>query len=451
MENQNIKKVLIANRGEIALRVIRACKELGLETVAIYSKVDANSLHVKLADEALCIGPASPAESYLNIPAIIAAAEASGAQAIHPGYGFLAENAEFVDICSENGIIFIGPSSDNIRLMGDKNQARETCRSLGIPLVPGSNGMVTSEAMAKSEAARIGYPLLIKAAAGGGGKGMRVVESEDELIPAYDMTTSEAKAAFGSGSVYFEKLIQKPRHVEIQILSDRTGHAIHIGERDCSIQRRHQKLIEESPCPVLSDAVRKQMTDAAIKIAQSIQYEGAGTVEFLLDQDQNFYFIEMNTRIQVEHPVSEMVSGINLVAQQLEIAQTKRLSIQQSDVQFYGHAMEFRINAEDPSRNFMPAPGKLDLFLPPGGFGIRVDSHVYPGYQIPPHYDSLLAKLIVWGLNREETLRRARRALNEFVIDGVPTTRDIFLDIIQHEDFKKGTVDTHFLDTAFRS
>ncbi|MDA8575458.1 acetyl-CoA carboxylase biotin carboxylase subunit [Candidatus Marinamargulisbacteria bacterium] len=451
MENQNIKKVLIANRGEIALRVIRACKELGLETVAIYSKVDANSLHVKLADEALCIGPASPAESYLNIPAIIAAAEASGAQAIHPGYGFLAENAEFVDICSENGIIFIGPSSDNIRLMGDKNQARETCRNLGIPLVPGSNGMVTSEVMAKSEAARIGYPLLIKAAAGGGGKGMRVVESEDELIPAYDMTTSEAKAAFGSGSVYFEKLIQKPRHVEIQILSDRTGHAIHIGERDCSIQRRHQKLIEESPCPVLSDAVRKQMTDAAIKIAQSIQYEGAGTVEFLLDQDQNFYFIEMNTRIQVEHPVSEMVSGINLVAQQLEIAQTKRLSIQQSGVQFYGHAMEFRINAEDPSRNFMPAPGKLDLFLPPGGFGIRVDSHVYPGYQIPPYYDSLLAKLIVWGLNREETLRRARRALNEFVIDGVPTTRDIFLDIIQHEDFKKGNVDTHFLDTAFRS
>ena len=451
MENQKIKKVLIANRGEIALRIIRACKELGLETVAIYSTVDTNSLHVKLADEALCIGPASPAESYLNIPAIIAAAEVSGAQAIHPGYGFLAENAEFVDICSENGIIFIGPSSENIRLMGDKNQARETCRSLGIPLVPGSNGMVTNEAMAKSEASRIGYPLLIKAAAGGGGKGMRIVESEDDLISAYDMTTSEAKAASGSGSVYFEKLIQKPRHVEIQILSDRTGHAIHIGERDCSIQRRHQKLIEESPCPVLSNDVRKKMTDSAIKIAQSIQYEGAGTVEFLLDQNQDFYFIEMNTRIQVEHPVSEMVSGINLVAQQLEIAQTQRLSIQQSDVQFYGHAMEFRINAEDPSRNFMPAPGKLELFLPPGGFGVRVDSHVYPGYQIPPHYDSLLGKLIVWGLNREETLRRAKRALSEFVIDGVPTTRDVFLDIIQHEDFKNGTVDTHFLDTAFRS
>ena len=441
-----IDKVLVANRGEIALRIIRACKELGIKTVAVYSQADVNSMHVKMADESYCIGPATPQRSYLNIPAIVSAAEVSGAQAIHPGYGFLAENAHFAEVCESNGIKFIGPSPDNIRLMGDKNEARKTCRDLGIPLVPGSDGLVKSEDDLKKTAAEVGYPVMIKASAGGGGKGMRIVTDPKNVVEQYRIASSEAQIAFGNGDVYIEKFIEEPRHVEIQILSDKTGHAIHLGERDCSIQRRHQKLIEEAPSPVLDQKLREQMGQSAIDIAKGIKFEGAGTVEFLVDKNKNYYFMEMNTRIQVEHPVTEMITGVNLIAHQIDIARTGRLSLKQSDVSMYGHAIEFRINAEDPSKNFMPCPGKVGLFLPPGGFGVRIDTHVYPEYVIPPNYDSLLGKLIVWGMDRDDALRRAKRALDEFVVDGISTTIPFFMDIIDNDLFKNGTFDTGFVD-----
>ena len=441
-------KVLVANRGEIAVRIIRACKELGIKTVAVYSTVDEHSWHVKLADEAYCIGPADPQKSYLNIPAIVSAAEVSGATAIHPGYGFLAENAHFAEVCESNNIKFIGPSPDNIRLMGDKNQARETCKKLGVPLVPGTDGLVESEDELAALADTIGLPVMIKASAGGGGKGMRLVRESSDLVEQYRVAKSEAEIAFGNGDVYIEKFIEEPRHVEIQILSDKHGHAVHLGERDCSIQRRHQKLIEEAPSPVLNAELREQMGQAAIKIAKGIQFEGAGTVEYLVDKHQNFYFMEMNTRIQVEHPVTEMVTGVNLIAHQLEIARTGTLTLKQDDIALYGHAMEFRVNAEDASRNFMPAPGKIELFLPPGGFGVRVDSHAYPGYQVPPNYDSLLGKLIVWGNDRQECLRRAKRALDEFVVDGISTTVPFFQDIIDHPQFVEGKFDTGFVDSV---
>tara|TARA_B100000427_G_scaffold329834_1_gene348335 strand:+ start:3609 stop:4961 length:1353 start_codon:yes stop_codon:yes gene_type:complete len=440
------KKILIANRGEIAVRIIRACKELGISTVAIYSDVDQNSLHVKLADEAICVGPAAPMKSYLNVPSIIAACEVTGAEAIHPGYGFLSENADFSDICHANNIVFIGASARCINMMGNKSEAKKTMESLDVPIVPGSKGVISDIETLKKVSNEIGYPLLLKASAGGGGRGMRVVTKESELENAYDMAHNEAMSAFGNGDIYVEKFIGNPRHIEIQVLADKSGHAIYLGERECSIQRRHQKLIEEAPSPVVSEEMRQRMGEAAIKAASGINYEGAGTVEFLVDNQSNFYFMEMNTRIQVEHPVTEMITGIDLVKEQIRIAYTKKLRLQQSDVSFNGHAMEFRINAENYQDNFMPCPGTVELFLPPGGKGVRTDSFIYPGFKIPTQYDSLVGKLIVWGKDRDETLQRANRALEEFVIDGVITVIPFHQKVIKHPVFIKGDFDTHFVD-----
>ncbi|NBV42674.1 acetyl-CoA carboxylase biotin carboxylase subunit [bacterium] len=440
------KKILIANRGEIALRVIRACKELGIKSVAIYSEADKDSLHVKLADEAVCVGPASPKESYLNIPRVISAAEVTGAQAIHPGYGFLSENAYFSEVCQANNIVFIGASPENIRLMGNKSEAKATMKRFNVPTIPGSDGVVSSEEQLEAVAKQTGFPLIIKASAGGGGKGMRVVDNPALLKEAYTIATTEAKSAFGNGDVYIEKFIENPRHVEIQILSDPTGHAIHLGERDCSVQRRHQKLIEESPSPVLDETLRKKMGEAAVTVASQLKYTGAGTVEFLVDKHRNFYFMEMNTRIQVEHPVTEMVTATDLVKHQILIAATGKLSLKQSDIQLKGHAIEFRINAEDHTRHFAPSPGKINLFLPPGGIGTRVDSHIYPGYVVPPYYDSLLGKLIVWAENRNEAIKRAQRALDEFIVDGVHTTIPFHLLVLQNPQFLSGDFDTSFVD-----
>jgi acetyl-CoA carboxylase biotin carboxylase subunit len=440
------KKILIANRGEIALRIIRACRELGISSVAIYSEADKDSLHVKLADEAICVGPPSPRDSYLNIPQVISAAEVTGAQAIHPGYGFLAENANFSEICQANNIVFIGATPENIRLMGNKSQAKKTMQQFNVPTIPGSDGLVKSEDELESIAKKTGYPLMIKASAGGGGKGMRIVESHKQLIDSYRIAVNEAETAFGNGDVYVEKFIENPRHVEIQILSDADGHAVHLGERDCSVQRRHQKLIEESPSPVVSAELRQKMGETAVRVASSLRYQGAGTVEFLVDKHQDFYFMEMNTRIQVEHPVTEMVTNIDLLKHQIMIAATGKLSLKQSDITFTGHSIEFRINAEDYTRQFAPSPGRVHLYLPPGGPGVRMDSHVYPGYVVPPYYDSLLGKLIVWGHDRDEAIKRASRALNEFVIDGVTTTIPFHQLVIQHPDFISGDFDTSFVD-----
>ncbi|MBL6722908.1 MAG: acetyl-CoA carboxylase biotin carboxylase subunit [Candidatus Margulisbacteria bacterium] len=442
-------KVLIANRGEIAIRIIRACKELSIQTVAIYSEADANSLHVKLADEAICVGPALPKDSYLNTKAIISAAELTGANAIHPGYGFLAENELFSQMCADHNIVFIGATPKNIAKMGDKNQARDTMKAAGVPVVPGSDGLVGSESELKDIAAAIGYPIIIKATAGGGGKGMRVVENSDQLLTAYQMATSEAQAAFGNGAVYVEKFVKHPRHIEIQLCSDPSGNAVHLFERDCSIQRRHQKLVEESPSPFISESVRAAMASAALTAARTIQYRGAGTVEFIVDDEQNFYFMEMNTRIQVEHPVTEAITGIDLIKEQITIAGTNACSLDQSNIHMNGHAMEFRINAEDPDNGFMPMPGTIELFLPPGGPGVRIDSHCYPGYKVPPNYDSLLAKLIVWAPNRLECIERSKRALKEFIIDGVPTTIPFHLKVLDHPEFVAGNVTTAFIDQYF--
>jgi acetyl-CoA carboxylase biotin carboxylase subunit len=448
MKKNLFNKILIANRGEIAVRVIRACKELGIPCVAVYSEADRQSLHVKLADESVCIGPANPRQSYLCFTAIISAAEITGADAIHPGYGFLSENADFSEVCQANNITFIGATPENIRLMGNKSQAKKTMRSLGVPIIPGSEGVVTSEKQLRDIAKETKYPLLLKASAGGGGKGMRIVTEEKDLIQAYNSAKNEALSAFGNGDIYVEKLIEKPRHIEIQILSDRKKNAIHLGERECSIQRRHQKLIEESPSPIITERLRNKMGKAAITAAKGIRYEGAGTIEFLVDKKGNFYFMEMNTRIQVEHTVTEAVTGIDLVKEQIRIASTHVLTLKQKDIIMSGHAMEFRVNAEDHKNNFMPAPGKVTLFLPPGGKGVRTDSFIYPGYSIPTHYDSLVAKLIIWGKDREETLQRARRALEEFIIDGegVKTTIPFHLNVLEHPTFIKGDFDTHFVD-----
>ncbi len=437
---------MIANRGEIALRIIRACRELGIKSVAVYSEADRDSLHVKLADESICIGPASPKESYLNIPRVISAAEVSGAQAIHPGYGFLSENAYFSEVCSANNIVFIGASPENIRLMGNKSEAKATMKRFNVPTVPGSDGIIESEDQLDAIAERTGFPLMIKASAGGGGKGMRIVESNAQLHEMYTIATSEAKSAFGNGDVYIEKFVENPRHVEIQVLSDEHGHAIHLGERDCTVQRRHQKLIEESPSPVLDEVLREKMGTAAVTVASALRYKGAGTVEFLVDKHRNFYFMEMNTRIQVEHPVTEMVTSIDLLKQQILIAATGSLKLQQSDVHLNGHAIEFRINAEDHTRHFAPSPGKINLFLPPGGMGVRVDSHIYPGYVVPPFYDSLLGKLIVWGKDRTEAIARAERALDEFIVDGVHTTIPFHILALRHPQFVKGEFDTSFVE-----
>jgi acetyl-CoA carboxylase biotin carboxylase subunit len=439
-------KVLIANRGEIALRVIRACRELGIATVAVYSEADRESLHVRFADDDVCIGPPPSRLSYLRIPGIIAAAEITGADAIHPGYGFLAENAAFAETCQASGIAFIGPTADQIRLMGDKAAARKLAQELGIPVVPGSPGPVEDPDDALKIAGEIGFPVIIKAAAGGGGKGMRVAADADAFVQAFGMARNEALAAFGNAEVYVEKFLARPRHVEIQVMGDRHGKVMHMGERDCSIQRRHQKLLEEAPSPALTDELRQQMGDAAVRAAKHIGYLGAGTVEFLLDEDGCFYFMEMNTRIQVEHPVTEMVTAFDLVKEQIRVAAGAPLTFKMNGGRLRGHAIECRVNAEDPSRNFQPAPGTITAYHPPGGPGVRVDTHIYAGYTVPPYYDSLIANVIVQGNSREEALARMSQALDSFIVEGVPTTIPFLRRVIHHPDFVAGRVDTRFLE-----
>lgn len=439
------KKVLIANRGEIALRVIRACRELGIETVAVYSEADRESLHVRFADDDVCIGPAPARDSYLNIPRIIAAAEITGADAIHPGYGFLAENAEFAETCAASNIAFIGPTAEQIRVMGDKAAARNAMERVGVPIVPGTPGPIEDAEEALTFAQAIGFPVIIKAAAGGGGKGMRVSTDPDDFARAFQLARSEALSAFGNGDVYVEKYLERPRHIEFQVMGDRFGNVIHLGERDCSVQRRHQKLIEEAPSPAMSPELRKEMGDAAVRGAKAIEYVGAGTVEMLLNEDGSFYFMEMNTRIQVEHPVTEMLTGVDLVKEQIRVAAGAKLSIDTLPP-LRGHVIECRVNAEDPARNFQPSPGKIEVFHPPGGPGVRLDTHVYTGYTVPAYYDSLLAKIICQGRTREEAVRRMQIALESFIVEGVTTTIPFLARVMQNEVFKSGNVDTRFLE-----
>ncbi len=439
-------KVLIANRGEIALRVIRACHELGIPTVAVYSEADRESLHVRFADEAVCIGPAPAGESYLNIPRIIAAAEITGAEAVHPGYGFLAENAEFSEICTASDLTFIGPTPHQIRSMGDKATARRTMIEVGVPTVPGTADEVEDPGEALKVAHDIGFPIMIKASAGGGGKGMRIAHDEDSFPKLLQAAQNEAGAAFGHAGVYLEKCILRPRHVEFQVFGDVHGRVEHIGERDCSIQRRHQKLIEEAPSPALDEDLRSRMGADAVKAAKAIDYVGAGTVEFLLDSDGSYYFIEMNTRIQVEHPVTEVATGFDLVKEQIAVAAGEPLSFPENPGKLRGHVIEFRINAEDPERNFAPSPGRIETFHPPGGPGVRLDTHVYAGYAVPPFYDSLLGKLIISGNTRAEAVVRAKNALDSFVLEGVHTTIPFLSEIVRDKDFADGDVDTHFVD-----
>jgi acetyl-CoA carboxylase biotin carboxylase subunit len=441
-----IGKLLIANRGEIALRILRSCRELGIATVAVHSTVDRNALHVQLADEAVCVGDAPSSRSYLNIPNILAAATSRGADAIHPGYGFLAESAAFAEICRDHGLTFVGPSPEAILAMGDKATAKRTMQQVGVPTIPGSEGLLESVEDAMDQAQRMGFPVMIKATAGGGGRGMRLVPSADQLEGLFKAAQGEAEAAFGNPGLYMEKFIDRPRHVEVQVLADRFGNVVHLGERDCSIQRRHQKLLEEAPSPGLDPLVRERMGAAATAAARSIAYEGAGTVEFLLDRSGGFYFMEMNTRIQVEHPVTEMVTGLDLIAEQLRIAGGEPISVAQEEVRLQGHAIECRINAEDPRQNFRPSPGKITGWLPPGGPGVRVDSHVYTGYDIPPFYDSLIGKLIVWAPTRELALRRLRRALSEWAVTGIPTTIEFHLALLERPEFLNGQVYTKFVE-----
>ncbi len=441
-----VQKVLIANRGEIALRIIRSCRELGIATVAVYSTVDKNALHVQLADEAVCVGDSLSNKSYLNIPNILAAATSRGVDAIHPGYGFLAENDKFAEMCNDHGIIFIGPSPNSIRLMGDKSTAKETMDGVGVPTVPGSKGLLVNIDEAFKLADQMGYPVIIKATAGGGGRGMRLVEKAETLEKMFKAAQGEAEAAFGNDGLYMEKFIKKPRHVEVQILADKSGNVIHLGERDCSVQRRHQKLLEESPSPAINKELREKMGNAAIAAAKSINYEGAGTVEFLVDENEKFYFMEMNTRIQVEHPVTEMVTGVDLIAEQIKIAAGENLEFNQEQIQLNGHAIECRINAEDPTHNFRPSPGRITGWLPPGGPGVRVDSHVYTGYEIPPFYDSLIGKLIVWGKDRNTAIKRMNRALNECAVTGIPTTINFHLNLLEKQKFKEGKIHTKYVE-----
>jgi acetyl-CoA carboxylase, biotin carboxylase subunit len=444
-------KILIANRGEIALRILRTCEEMGIATVAVHSTVDKHALHVQLADEAVCIGLPTSSKSYLNIPNIISAALTRNAAAIHPGYGFLSENARFAEICADHQITFIGPSPAAMRAMGDKSTAKETMQRVKVPTVPGSNGLLADEREALSIARDIGYPVMIKATAGGGGRGMRLVREASELPKLFSAAQGEADAAFGNPGVYLEKFIEKPRHIEIQILADNYGNVIHLGERDCSIQRRHQKLLEEAPSPGLTQKLRDQMGHAAVAAAKSIDYTGAGTVEFLLDKFGKFYFMEMNTRIQVEHPVTEMITGLDLIAEQIRIAQGEKLQLKQNQVVLSGHAIECRINAEDPDRNFRPHPGRITGFLPPGGPGVRMDSHVYTDYEIPAYYDSLIGKLIVWGRDRPSAIRRMKRALRECAITGVPTTLGFHQKILDSPEFLNGEVYTNFVEQFLTS
>jgi len=440
-----LDKVVIANRGEIALRILRACKELGIKTVAVHSSADADLMHVRLADESVCIGPPPSTESYLNIPAIISAAEVTDALGIHPGYGFLAENADFAEQVENSGFTFIGPSADVIRLMGDKVSAIEAMKKAGVPTVPGSDGPLDEDGERSLEIARnIGYPVIVKAAAGGGGRGMRVVQSEAALLNSVYVTQSEAAAAFGSDKVYIEKFLTNPRHVEVQVLADGQGNAIHLGDRDCSLQRRHQKVIEEAPAPGIPDDARNDVAQACVDACIEIGYRGAGTFEFLYE-DGGFYFIEMNTRVQVEHPVTEMISGFDIVKEQLRIASGKPLSVKQEDISFSGHSFECRINAEDP-KTFLPSPGHVSHFHPPGGNGIRVDSHLYGGYTVPPYYDSLVAKIISYGEDRETALRRMRQALDELVVEGIRTNADLHRDLVRDSEFRKGGVSIHYLE-----
>lgn len=440
------KKVLIANRGEVAVRIIRACRELGIPTVAVYSQADANSLHVSLATEAYCIGPNESTKSYLNIPAIISAALISGADAIHPGYGFMSERADFAEICKEHNIKFIGPSPESMQLMGDKATARKTMAAKNVPITPGT-GIITDVEEAKKAANQFGYPVIVKATAGGGGKGMRVAYNDEELEQNITLCRQEAEKFFGNPDVYMEKYLVNPRHIEVQIIADSFGNVVHLGERDCSIQRRHQKLVEEAPSPAVSEDVRQKLGEAATRAALAANYEGVGTIEFLLDKDKNFYFMEMNTRLQVEHGITEMISNIDIVREQINIAAGKPLSFKQEDIRLYGHAIECRINAEDPDKNFLPAPGEINGYITPGGFGVRVDSHVYSGYKIPPYYDSLISKVMCWAPTREEARRRMYRALKEYVITGVKTTLPFYQELIEDEVFISGNFDTGFMNT----
>ncbi|GAB3340538.1 acetyl-CoA carboxylase biotin carboxylase subunit [Chromohalobacter beijerinckii] len=441
-----LDKVLIANRGEIALRVLRACKELGIKTVAVHSKADRELMHVRLADEAVCIGPASSAQSYLNIPALISAAEVTDSSAIHPGYGFLSENANFAEQVERSGFVFVGPRAETIRMMGDKVSAISAMKAAGVPTVPGSDGPLPedNDEAILATAQRIGYPVIIKAAAGGGGRGMRVVHSEDSLLSSVSVTRNEANTSFGDGTLYMEKFLENPRHVEVQVLADGQGNAIHLYDRDCSLQRRHQKVLEEAPAPHLEPQARENVFKACIDACIEINYRGAGTFEFLYENGQ-FFFIEMNTRVQVEHPVSEMVTGVDIVKEQLRIASGLPLSITQEDVQLNGHAFECRINAED-SRTFMPSPGKIDLYHAPGGLGVRMDSHIYTGYSVPPHYDSLIGKLITWGASRETALTRMRNALDELLVEGIKTNIDLQKDLVRDSAFQQGGVNIHYLE-----
>ncbi|BCH16939.1 MULTISPECIES: acetyl-CoA carboxylase biotin carboxylase subunit [unclassified Mesorhizobium] len=438
------QKILIANRGEIALRVLRACKELGIQTVVVHSTADADAMHVRLADESVCIGPPPSRDSYLNIHQIVAACEITGADAVHPGYGFLSENAKFADILAAHNITFIGPSGDHIRVMGDKIEAKRTAKRLGIPVVPGSDGAVTEEKEARRIAAEIGYPVIIKASAGGGGRGMKVARSEADLVVALQTARSEAGAAFGDDAVYIEKYLEKPRHIEVQVFGDGAGRGVHFGERDCSLQRRHQKVWEEAPSPALNAEERAHIGGVCARAIADLGYSGAGTIEFLYENGE-FYFIEMNTRLQVEHPVTEAITGIDLVHEQIRVASGGGLSVRQEEIRFQGHAIECRINAEDP-RTFTPSPGTITHFHTPGGLGIRVDSGVYSGYKIPPYYDSLIGKLIVHGRNRVECMMRLRRALDEFVVDGIKTTLPLFRDLVGNADIANGEYDIHWLE-----
>ena len=444
-----LKKVLVANRGEIAVRIIRACREMGIRTVAVYSEADKDSLHRKLADESVCIGPARSGLSYLNVKNLIEAACQTGADSIHPGYGFLSESSSFAKMCNEIGIKFIGPSSEIIELMGNKSKAKATMKKAGVPVVPGSDGLVNSLEEAKKISKKIKYPVIIKASAGGGGKGIRIAYSEEELIKAYDIVKQEAKISFNDDSIYIEKFVENPRHVEVQILADEHGNVVHLGERDCSIQRRNQKVLEETPSMILNDKTRKKMFDVTVKAIKEIGYSSAGTIEYLVDKNLDFYFMEMNTRVQVEHPITEAVSGVDIVKEQLRIAAGETLSISQKDIHFTGHSMECRINAEDPEKNFMPCPGLITGLLIPGGNGIRVDTAVYAGYRVPQTYDSMIGKLIVHGKDRAEAISKMKSALGEFIVEGINTNTDFLYKILDNENFKTNNYDTSFIKREF--
>ena len=444
-----LKKVLIANRGEIAVRIIRACREMGIRTVAIYSEADKNALHVQLADEAICVGPAPSNKSYLNVKAILEAACLTGADSIHPGFGFLSENPNFAKICQETGIKFIGPDYKLIELLGNKSRAKETMKRAGVPVVPGSDGLIYSKEQAVNLAEQIKYPVMLKASAGGGGRGIRVAYSKEELEKEYDIVKQEAKVSFNDDSLYLEKFVENPRHVEIQILADEHGNCIHLGERDCSVQRRNQKVLEETPSGILDEETRKKMGEVAVKAVKEIGYSNAGTIEFLVDKNKDFYFMEMNTRIQVEHPVTEMVTGVDIIKEQIKIASGEELTYKQEDIKFDGHSMEVRINAENPDKNFMPCPGTITGLHLPGGNGVRVDTAIYSGYTVPPTYDSMLAKLIVHGKNREESIAKMKSAVAEFVIEGITTNIDFLLKILENENFKTNNYDTSFIKKEF--